>query len=230
METYLITGASRGIGKAIAVKIADKDKLFYLHGRDQKALADTCKEVEKKGAGAQAILADLSKPEGVEKLVSEVKSKTLSVLVNNAGIGLVKPFEKLTLEEWQKILAINLTAPFLLCQKLLPKFGNGSAIVNILSIAARAGFPNWSSYCASKFGLDGFSRAIREELRPRGVRVINVYPAAVDTEIWDKVPGQWPKERMLPASEVAEAVAYALSRPAKVMVEEIRLGDVSGRI
>ena len=106
----------------------------------------------------------------------------------------------------------------------------GSSIVNILSIAAKHGYPNWSVYCASKFGLDGLSSAVREELRFRKVRVLNVYPAATDTDIWKAVQGEWPRERMVLAADVANAVAYAISQPATVAVENIMLGNLSGSL
>ena len=182
------------------------------------------------GADAQIIIADLSTPLGIDKIVSSCTADQLDVLINNAGVSFVRPFEKLTLDEWQKTLAINVTAPFLLTQKLLPRMTSGSSIVNILSVSARTGFPEWSSYCASKFALEGFSQSLREELRPRGIRVINIYPSATATAIWNAIQGEWPRDRMLPPEEVAEAVAYSLSRPASVLVDNIAVGHVSGTI
>ena len=82
----------------------------------------------------------------------------------------------------------------------------------------------------SKFALDGFGRAIREELRPKGIRVINVFPSATDTDIWKSVPGEWPREKMMRPENVADAVASALEQPADVMVEEITIGSISGRL
>src|SRR5258705_3811576 len=89
----------------------------------------------------------------------------------------------------------------------------GSSIVNILSIAVNAGFAKWSAYCMSKFALDGLSRCVREELRERKIRVINVYPAAADTNIWSQIEGKWPRHKMISPDEVASAVAYALLAP-----------------
>jgi NADP-dependent 3-hydroxy acid dehydrogenase YdfG len=106
----------------------------------------------------------------------------------------------------------------------------GSSVVNILSIAAKTGFPNWSAYCMSKFALEGFSQSVRAELRDHKIRVINVYPAATDTEIWNNVQGDWPREKMISADEVASAVAYALSRPADVALENIVLASVTGNL
>ncbi len=230
MKRYLITGASRGIGRAIAIRLAQKESHLILHGRDRDALEDTAQLAQEKGADARIIVADMSKTLGIVNFVSGIKEDHLDGLVINAGIAIVKPIEELTLEEWQVTVSVNITAPFLVIQKLLPLLKEGSSIVNILSVAARTGFANWSSYCMSKFALEGFSQSLREELRPRGIRVINVYPSATATGIWDEVPGDWPKDKMLPPEETAEAVAYALSRPAYVLVENISVGSIGGNL
>jgi NAD(P)-dependent dehydrogenase (short-subunit alcohol dehydrogenase family) len=106
----------------------------------------------------------------------------------------------------------------------------GSSIVNILSVAAKTGFANWSSYCMSKFALEGLSQSIREELREHKIRVINIYPAATDTEIWSNVEGDWPRHKMISPEEVASAVVFALSQPPDVLVENITLGNLSGSL
>jgi 3-oxoacyl-[acyl-carrier protein] reductase len=106
----------------------------------------------------------------------------------------------------------------------------GSSIVNILSVAAKSGFANWSAYCMSKFALEGLSQSIRQELREHCIRVINIYPAATNTEIWDEVAGDWPRDKMISAAEVAQAVAYALSRPNDVAVENITLSNAAGNL
>ncbi len=230
MKRILITGASRGIGRSIAEKLATAGTTLLLHGRDNDALTETCRAVEARGARATPLLFELTDKSQIEKLIEGVGSEPIDVLINNAGIAFVKPFDSISLDDWNKTLAVNVTAPFLLTQKLSPEMKSGASIVNILSVAARTGFPNWSSYCMSKFALEGFSQSIREELRPRGIRVLNVYPAATDTEIWKPVAGDWPREKMMPPNEVAEAVAYALSRPADVAVENITLTKASGSL
>jgi len=230
MQKILITGASRGIGRAIAVRLAQKNRLLLLHGRDRSALRKTCELVKSQGSQAKAIVSDLNSVRGVQHLVSQVDKGRIDVLVNNAGIAIVKPVSKITLPEWQKALFLSVTAPFLLIQKLLPRMSKGSTIVNILSIAAKQGFPNWSSYCAGKFALEGFSQCLREELRTKGIRVINIYPRATRTELWGKVPGKWPKQKMMEPEEVAEAVYYAVSRPSNVQVENILLGNIVGNL
>jgi NADP-dependent 3-hydroxy acid dehydrogenase YdfG len=106
----------------------------------------------------------------------------------------------------------------------------GSSIVNILSVAAKTGFPNWSAYCMSKFALEGFSQCVREELREGKIRVINVYPAATDTNIWTQIEGKWPRHKMISPEDVASAVAYALSRPAEVTLENISISSLAGNL
>src|SRR5438132_8513541 len=117
-----------------------------------------------------------------------------------------------------------------LTQHFAPNMPPGSSIVNILSIAAKTGFANWSAYCMSKFALEGFSQSVREELRERKIRVINIYPAATSTDIWNKVEGDWPRNKMISAEQVASAVVYALSRPADVAVENITLSSATGNL
>jgi short-subunit dehydrogenase len=163
-------------------------------------------------------------------LIGEVGSEPVDLLLNNAGIAIVKPFAEVTQIELEQTIGVNITAPILLTQHFAPRMKPGSSIVNILSIAAKTAFPDWSIYCMSKFALEGFSQALREELRQHKIRVINVYPAATATQIWDTVRGEWPREQMISPAEVAAAVAYALSRPRDVSVENITLSNTAGTL
>ncbi len=185
MKRYLITGASRGIGRAIAEKLAAKDVELLLHGRDTVALAQTRKAVESQCAKVALLIHDLANSAGVSDLIAEVGNEPIHLLVNNAGVAVV---------------------------------------------AAKRGFPNWSAYCMSKFALEGFSQCVREELRDRKIRVINIYPAATDTEIWDQIQGKWPRQKMISPEEVASAVAYAMSRAADVALENITLSSLTGNL
>src|SRR5258705_3168646 len=191
MKRYPITGASRGIGRAIAEKLAAPRVTLLLHGRDTVALAETCKSVQSQCAGVIKLIHDLATEKGVSNLISEVGGDPLDVLINNAGIAVVKPFREITLDEWNQTLGVNVTAPFLLMQRFAGQMPPGSSIVNILSIAAKTGFASWSAYCMSKFAMEGFSQSIRGELREHRIRVINIYPAATNTENWDDVADGW---------------------------------------
>ncbi|HST31544.1 MAG TPA: SDR family NAD(P)-dependent oxidoreductase [Chthoniobacterales bacterium] len=230
IKRILISGASRGIGRAIAEKLAAPGVTLLLHGRDTVALAETCQAVESKCANVVKLIHDLATEKGVANLISQVGAEPLDVLVNNAGIAVVKPFREITFEEWKQTVGVNVTAPFLLMQRFAGQMPPGSSIVNILSVAAKNAFPNWSAYCMSKFALEGFSQSVRAELREHCIRMINIYPAATNTEIWDDVAGDWPRDRMIPAEQVADAVAYALGRPADVAVENITLSNATGNL
>ena len=230
MKRYLITGASRGIGRAIAEKLAAPDVTLLLHGRDTVALTKTCKSVDSRCARVVRLIHDLAVPKGVSELIAEVGNDPLELLVNNAGVAVVKPFGEITMTEWEQTLGVNITAPFLLMQHFAPKMPPGSSIVNILSVAAKTGYANWSAYCMSKFALEGFSQCVREELRDHKIRVVNIYPAATHTEIWDNVAGDWPRNKMMSATQVADAVAFALAQPPDVLVENITLGNLSGSL
>jgi short-subunit dehydrogenase len=230
MKRYLITGASRGIGRAIAEKLAAKDVELLLHGRDTVALAQTQKAVEPQCAKVALLIHDLATAIGVSDLIAEVGKERIDLLVNNAGVAVVKPFMEITQIEWKQTVGVNITAPFMLTQRFAPRMPPGSSVVNILSVAAKTTFPNWSAYCMSKFALEGFSRCVRDELRDRKIRVINVYPAATDTEIWDQIEGKWARERMMSATQVADAVAFALARPTDTLVENITLSSLAGNL
>jgi NAD(P)-dependent dehydrogenase (short-subunit alcohol dehydrogenase family) len=229
-KRILITGASRGIGRAIAEKLAAPEVTLLLHGRDTVALAETCKIVQPRCAGVVKLIHDLATEKGIAGLISQVDGERLDVLVNNAGIAVVKPFREITADEWHQTLGVNVTAPFLLMQRFAGQMPPGSSIVNILSVAAKTGFANWSAYCMSKFALEGLTQSIRDELREHCIRVINIYPAATSTEIWDGIAGNWPRDKMMSPEEIASAAAYALSRPADVAVENITLSNAAGHL
>src|SRR5438876_12039420 len=230
MKRYLITGASRGIGRELAEKLAAPDVHLLLHGRDTVALSHTRKAVEPQCAKVVLLIHDLATPVGVSDLIAEVGNEPIDLLVNNAGVAIVKPFGEITPIEWEQTLGVNVTAPFMLTQHFAPRMPPGSSVVNILSIAAKTAFANWSAYCMSKFALEGFSQSVRDELRERRIRVLNIYPAATNTEIWDDVTGDWLREKMISAEEVASAGAYALSRPEIVAVENVTLSNAAGNL
>ena len=230
MKRYLITGASRGIGRAIAEKLAANDVQLLLHGRDTVALAEVCDSINDRCARVVRLIHDLAVPSGVSDLIDQVGKNPVDLLVNNAGIAIVKPFCEITSIEWEQTVGVNITAPFLLMQHFAPHMPPGSSIVNILSIAAKTGFASWSAYCMSKFALEGCSQCVREELRDRRIRMINVYPAATDTHIWTHIEGKWPRHKMISPEEVASAVAYSLSRPANVALENITISSLAGNL
>jgi NAD(P)-dependent dehydrogenase (short-subunit alcohol dehydrogenase family) len=230
MKRALITGASRGIGRATAVSLVSEGYHIILHGRDEAALFETSKMVAEKGGTAEAIKADLSQPGAIDSMMEILGEKPLDLLINNAGIALTSPLMDISLDQWQKTFAVNVTAPFLLTQKCVPLMSEGSSVVNVLSTAARHPFPNWSTYCMSKYALEGFSQSIKAELRGQGIRVINIYPASTDTDIWEQIPGDWPRDKMMKPEDVAESIRYAVTQPASVLVDEVGIGGLAGTL
>ena len=162
MKRYLITGASRGIGRAIATKLAAPDVMLLLHGRDTVALAETCRAAEKRRTKTAKLIYDLATFRGINDLVAEVGHKPIDLLVNNAGIAVVKPFAEITREEWEQTIGVNVTAPFFLIQHFAPRMPPGSSIVNILSVAAKTAYPKGASIAGANLRL--------KDCRPRSGR------------------------------------------------------------
>ena len=151
------------------------------------------------------------------------------MLINNAGVahGLA-PVDQLSVETWKEVIDTNLTGTFLVTRAALPLMRAGGTIVNNLSVAALQPFAGMSAYNASKFGALGFTQALREDLRPRGIRVLALLPGATSTDIWSQFWPGAPREKMISAEAVAEAVLHAVSVPANTAIEEIRIGPASG--
>ena len=225
MKNILITGSSRGIGRAIAEKFAHGNKLI-LTGRNKEKLLETADLVKEKGGEVVVVEADLSTPQNVLSFIEKLDISTLDLLINNAGLAIVKPIDELTIEDWQITFDVNVTAPFLLMQKLYKKMPKGSSIVNIASVASFNGFPNWSSYCMSKHALAGFTKSIREEFREHGIRLININPGAVATDIWETVPGEQNLGAMMKPEAIADLVYTSVSLPAGTVVEDITIRNL----
>lgn len=231
-RVMLIVGASRGIGRATALALAAPDTHLVLAARSAADLTAVAADVRAAGAAATTVPCDISAEPHVRRLVDTAAaiSGRIDMLVNSAGIAVVAPFTELSLADWETTLRTNLTAVFLVCKHAAPLMPDGGLIVNVASVAGRQGFPNWSAYSAAKFGLIGFSNAIREELRPRGVRVTSVLPAATDTTLWDSLSGEWNRANMLRVEDVGRAIAQLAAQPPYVATEELVIGHVAGRL
>jgi NAD(P)-dependent dehydrogenase (short-subunit alcohol dehydrogenase family) len=227
----MITGGSRGIGLAMARVFAKNGYAAIITGRDPKRLQDAVGELTKEQAEITAIPCDVRDPAAVEKLFQEIGKhhSTIDVLINNAGVAhALAPVDQLPIEMWKEVIDTNLTGTFLITRAALPMMQAGATIVNNLSIAAITPFPGMSAYNASKFGALGFTQALREDLRKRGIRVLALLPGATDTDIWGQFWANAPKEKMISADTVAEAVLHAVSAPANTSIDEIRIGPVAG--
>ena len=230
-KVAVITGGGSGIGLAMARTLAASGYSVVITGRDAKRLQKAAKEFFKTKSHVTPIACDVRDPASVEKLFQEIGKhhSTIDVLINNAGVahGLA-PVDQLSVETWKEVIDTNLTGTFLVTRAALPLMRAGGTIVNNLSVAALQPFAGMSAYNASKFGALGFTQALREDLRKRGIRVLALLPGATDTEIWGQFWPDAPREKMISAEAVAEAVLHAVSVPANTAIEEIRIGPASG--
>jgi NADP-dependent 3-hydroxy acid dehydrogenase YdfG len=229
-RTVVVTGASRGIGEAVARRLADVGMRVVLMARSAERLKELANDI---GRDAIAIACDLSDNRDVDRAGEDVENAlghSPDILVNNAGAFEIAPAHEQDPDAFAQILDVNLASPFRLVRRWLPDMlnrGNGH-IVTIGSIADRVIFPGNAAYAASKFGARALHEVLREELRGTGVRASLVSPAQVDTELWnpfdpDNAPGFTPRASMLTPAAVADAVAYVLNAPGNVNVDELRL-------
>ena len=226
-RTAIVTGASRGIGAAIARRLAASGARVALLARSAEPLRALAQEV---GAGAVAVVADVSHPDAVVDALAALGVDAPDILVNNAGAFFVTPAHETSLEAFRDTLELNLTAPFAFVRAVLPAMRRRGAghVVTIGSIADRVAFPGNAAYAASKFGLRAMHEVLRAELKGTGVRASLVSPGPVDTPLWDAVDpgvrvGHTPRQDRLPAAAVADAVHYGVTAPAAVNVDELRL-------
>lgn len=181
----LVTGGTRGIGHGVAVALAEAGAdVLACHRQEGEAAESLARELKALGGGHHVVRADLGRPEEVERLVEECGTRfgALDVIVNNAGVISHVPFAELPLEEWQRVVDINLTAAFLVVQKALPLLSEGASIINVGSRVATLGVPLRAHYTASKAGLIGLTRSLCKELGPRCIRVNVVAPGVIETE------------------------------------------------
>jgi 3-oxoacyl-[acyl-carrier protein] reductase len=204
----LVTGASRGIGRAIAYQLALLGASVSICGRDRAALEDSAQKVAKSGVPVYFQIADVTKSSDISDLVAKTEAKLgpIAILVNNAGIGLFGPAHEKTEADWDRVLDTNLKSVFLVSRAVASSMirrGSGD-IINISSLAGKSTFAGGGIYCASKWGVVGLSGCMAEDLREHGIRVSVICPGSVATEFsWR---GAKDASRALSPEDVAHAV------------------------
>ena len=226
-----MTGASRGIGLAIAQALARAGAEVVLVSRNRKALESARKTLR---AGASVVVADVGKPADVDRLFAQVKKRhgRLDILVNCAGVFTYKPFTETTLEDWRRNIETNLSSIFLMSKAALPLLAGSKRahLVNILSTSSRNAFENCSAYTAAKFGALGLTRVLRKELQPKGIRVTAILPGLTDTEMLKEFGFEISRDRVMQPEDVAAAVISALQQPARTAVHEVLLMPAAGAV
>ncbi|MFB6724195.1 SDR family oxidoreductase [Kribbella sp. NPDC056345] len=223
MRTALVTGGSRGIGRAIALRLAaDGVRVGVHYGSDDAAAKRTVGEIEEAGGQAFALKADLGEPLDELWAAFDAAADGLDVLVNNAGIGKHQPVADVTPEWFDRLFAVNAKAPFFLVQQAIPRLRDGGRIINIGSGVTRIAFPQDTAYSMTKGALNTLTLAMAKELGPRGITVNTVAPGIVETEM-----NGWLADPDAARAAAAYSVFDAVGQPADVadVVAFVASGD-----
>jgi 3-oxoacyl-[acyl-carrier protein] reductase len=225
-QVAVVTGAGRGIGAAIARRLAHLGATVVLCGRSIEPLQGIASEIATNGGQTKTFQCDVSNLESVQAIAAFVEKTfgRIDILVNNAGVGsFAAPLHEMTPEEWEKVLNTNLRGVFYCIRSFAPIMIRAKAghIVNISSLAGKNALPNGAAYAASKWGLNGLSYSVAEELRPHNIRVAVVCPGSVDTELSPHT-GKNPN-KMLRPDDVAHVVAMLVTQAPQSFASEVLL-------
>ena len=232
----LITGASRGIGKATTLALAQAGFDVALVSRSLETLRPVLDELQDSGVTARAYPLDLAKLEGIQATFADIVADfgTPTVMINSAGMGYTGPLATMPLDHWRQVIDLNLTSVLLCIQAVLPAMRaiGGGTIVNLASIAAKSAFPDWGAYTVSKAGLVALTRVLAAEEQPHGIRVVTVSPGAVNTPLWDTdtVHADFDRSQMLTPEIVAETILHTVLLPTQAVIEDITLMPSGGAL
>ncbi|MGZ9243558.1 MAG: SDR family oxidoreductase [Candidatus Binatia bacterium] len=221
-KTALVTGAGRGIGRAIAIALGKAGCAVYLTARTAPELVSVQQQILAAKGEARVIQADLTRDYDLHSLVQACGA--VDLLINNAGWGKRASVVRSLVDDWDQTFRVNLRAPMILAKELVPamiKKGEG-AVINIGSVSGKSGEANGAAYSASKFGLIGFTQSLYEEVREHGIKVAVILPGFVDTPMIPPVK-HLDRTKMIQAEDVAQAVLYILNAPATACPVELTI-------
>ena len=230
-ETAVITGASSGVGKSLAIQLSDAGYRVVLAARSEDILNVIAEEIQSKGGDSLVVSTDVSQPEQINNLKDRaLEYGDLSVVINNAGLGKFSKVEDVAIEDWDRQLDVNLRASFLVSQAFIPgmKQRLNGTLVFMNSVAGKQGYPYSAAYVASKYGMRGLADSLREELREDNIKVISIHPGAVDTPFWDETGVNFPREEMLNTHTLAQSIVHAIQSPGNFAVEELVVRRTAG--
>lgn len=212
----IVTGGGSGIGKATAVLLASKGVKVAICGRHIQSLQETITVIENIGGIGIAIEADVSKKADWQHLVQSVKEKYghINILVNNAGVAIARPFLDLSEDEWDLMINTNLKSIFYGCKATIPEIlkANHRVIINVASVLGIEGIPNFSAYCASKFGVVGFTQSIAREYHSQNIRVYSVCPGRTNTTMQVQLGGRVMADLSMPPEYIASKIVDLCGR------------------
>ena len=226
-KVAIVTGASRGIGRAISVALAQEAATVVLTARAIDKLTETAEQVTDVGGKAQIVVTELTEEESIKNLIKVTGQKLgrLDILVNNAGVTHSAKLEETSTEDWQRCIKVNARAPFILCREALPLLRKAEAacIVNIASVVGVKGYPLQSAYTASKHALRGMTISLSEELKGSNIRVHLLCPGGVDTELINNVRPDIKKKDLMKPEEIAELVLYLVTHKGNAVIDELHI-------
>ena len=226
----IVTGASTGIGRSLSVKLSNK-YFVYLISRNKKNLDKTKELINKQNNDCKIIISDISKNESIDDIYSQIEHKgKIELLINNAGIGIFKNITDTSIKDWDNTLNTNLRGSFLMTKMIIDnlKTRKDGKIVFISSVAGLYPYKNSTAYVASKYGVRGFSAALREELREFNIKIITVFPGAVNTPIWNDKNIDELREDMMKINDLTETIVHAINTPNNCVTEEITIRRTLG--
>lgn len=226
-KVALVTGAGRGIGRCMALTLTENGARLALAARTEAELQTVRQEIEDSGGEAASFPADLSREQAAISLVRQTVEQfgRLDILINNAGLVLGKPLVESTTEEWDRIMAINARAPFILSREAIPylKQQNQSFIINIASVVGVKGYVNQSVYSASKHALLGMTKALAKEVQADGIRVHAVNPGGVATGAVGRTRPDLDRSVLMQPQEIADIVLFLVTRQGNAVIDEINV-------
>ena len=226
----IITGASTGIGKSLAIKLSG-DYFVYLISRNNDKLQKVYNTIINKGNECEVIVADISKKNSIDKIYSRINNKkNIELLINNAGKAKFRDISNTSIEDWDSQININLRGSFLMTKMIIDdlKSKKNGSIVFVNSVAGLNPYKNSTAYASSKHGLRGFASSLREELRDYNIKVVSVYPGAIDTPLWDNMEMDSLRSEMMSVDDVSDIVISSIESPNNCTVEEIVLRRIKG--
>jgi len=223
----IVTGASRGIGAAIARRLASEGLATVLAARTQSDLDAQVQTIRRAGGEAGAVCCDMASEDDLAQLVDETRARygRLNVLVNSAGIGVFKPLVETTTCEWDRVMAVNARGPFMLSRMALPLMiaGGGGCIVNIGSVVSVKGYVNQGAYSASKHALLGMTKVLAQEAQDSGVRVHIICPGGVDTDLVSSARPDLDRSVLMSADELADMAWFLINQRGNAVVDQINV-------
>jgi len=226
-KVAIVTGASRGIGRAISIALAQESATVVLAARSIRKLQETAQQVTKASGKAEIVVTDLAEEKSIKNLVKVTSKKfsRLDILVNNAGITHSAQLKKTKTKDWDRCFLVNARAPFLLCREALPLLEKVEAayVINISSVVGVKGYPLQSAYTASKHAIRGMTISLAEELKNTNIRVHLLCPGGVDTELIPRVRPDLKSEDLMRPEEIAELVVYLVTHKGKARIDELHI-------